>query len=67
MLGAIELGTGYGADVHSLPAELTVCFNSRGYAEPSCNGFDNAATVTLIVAGEPLYLTIYPLGQMVPS
>ena len=55
----------FGADVQALPGELTVCINTRGYADPECNNFGSAASVTFEAGGEYMLVTVYPLGQMI--
>lgn len=52
-------------DLTSSVGDFTLCMNSRGYADTSCNTFPNAATLTFWQNADSTAVEILPLGQLV--
>jgi type II secretory pathway pseudopilin PulG len=65
-LDVIRLFDELGIDLQTAEA-VTICMNSRGFADESCNSFEEDETVTLVfVMGDRSdSLRILPLGQVI--
>ena len=65
-LEVIRLFDEMGVDIQTSES-VTVCMNSRGFADTGCNSFDEDETVTLLftLGADSSSLQILPLGQVI--
>ena len=63
-LETLEFGEGLGVDVQGGGSSMTICMNSRGFGETSCNSFSTGTDITFVQGSSSKRVRIYPLGQV---
>ena len=64
-LEVIRLFDEMGVDLQGSSSTYTVCMNARGFADESCNSFDEPVTLSFVMGGDSASLLILPLGQVI--
>ena len=64
-LETIRLQNEMGIDIQAEEDTYTLCMNSRGFANESCNSFDDAVTLYFVQGGDSASVEMLPLGQVV--
>ncbi len=64
-LETIHLADELNVDIRSSSGSLTLCMNSRGYADTDCNSFTGIVKVSFWQNADSASLNLLPMGQLV--
>ena len=68
VLEVVDFHEEFDVDIRtSTNSNLTVCMNSRGFADTRCNNFASPVTVTFLLASDTSSVRLFSLGQMVAN
>ena len=63
-LETVEFGEGLNVDIQGGGTTMTICMNSRGFGETSCNSFSTGTDITFVQGSSTERVRVYPLGQV---
>jgi prepilin-type N-terminal cleavage/methylation domain-containing protein len=64
-LETIHFADEFNVDIQSSSGNVTLCMNSRGYADTDCNSFTTTPKVTFWQNADSASVSILPMGQLV--